>query len=40
MTDVYAIQALHTPGHTMESVVWLVVDKEEGNRPIHVGIIQ
>ncbi|XP_065911105.1 uncharacterized protein [Dysidea avara] len=35
ITDVYAIKVLHTPGHTMESVVWLVVDKEEGNRPIH-----
>ena len=35
-TDTYSIQALHTPGHTMESVVWMVIDKSEGNRPLHV----
>lgn len=35
-TDTYSIQALHTPGHTMESVVWMVIDKSEGNKPLHV----
>lgn len=30
----YSIHALSTPGHTMESVVYLVVDKSQNNRPL------
>ena len=36
-TSSYSIQALHTPGHTMESVVYLVLDKKQDNRPLKVG---
>lgn len=30
----YSIKTLHTPGHTPESVVYLVIDKEEENKPV------
>lgn len=30
----YAFQALHTPGHTMESTVYLLVDKTANNKPL------
>lgn len=35
-TSDYSIHVLHTPGHTMESVVYLVVDKKQDNRPLKV----
>lgn len=35
-SSVYSILALHTPGHTMESVVYMVLDKTQDNRPLKV----
>ena len=32
----YSIKVLSTPGHTMESVVYLVVDKTLDNKPLKV----
>ncbi len=34
----YVIKALHTPGHTPESVVYLIVDKKDNNRPLKVDV--
>ena len=30
----YAFQVLHTPGHTPESVIYLLVDKKADNKPL------
>lgn len=35
-TSRYAFKVLHTPGHTMESVVYLLVDKLHDNKPLKV----
>ena len=35
-TSRYAFKVLHTPGHTMESVVYLLVDKADDNKPLKV----
>ena len=32
----YALKVLHTPGHTMESVVYLLIDKLNDNKPLKV----
>ena len=36
LTSRYAFKVLHTPGHTMESVVYLLVDKLHDNKPLKV----
>eukprot|EP00118_Oscarella_pearsei_P022403 m.259122 g.259122 ORF g.259122 m.259122 type:complete len:200 (+) comp40415_c1_seq21:1390-1989(+) len=33
MSDKFAIQAVHTPGHTLESVTWILIDKEDKDKP-------
>ena len=32
----YAIKTLHTPGHTMESVVYLLIDRQSNDKPLQV----
>ena len=36
LTSRYAFKVLHTPGHTMESVVYLLIDKLHDNKPLKV----
>lgn len=38
LSEKYAIRVLHTPGHTMESVVYVLVDKQQ-DKPLQVSII-
>jgi glyoxylase-like metal-dependent hydrolase (beta-lactamase superfamily II) len=35
-TPRYAFKVLHTPGHTTESVVYLLIDKLNDNKPLKV----
>ena len=37
-TSRYDFKVLHTPGHTLESVVYLLVDKLNDNKPLKVSI--
>ena len=34
LSSQYAFHVLHTPGHTPESVVYLLIDKTKGNKPL------
>lgn len=36
LSSQYAFHVLHTPGHTPESVVYLLIDKTKGNKPLKV----
>jgi len=36
----YAIKILHTPGHTMESVVYLLIDRQNSDKPLQVRAMQ
>ena len=38
LSSQYAVRALHTPGHTPESLVYLLVDKSSNNKPLKVYI--
>ena len=37
-TSSYSIKTLHTPGHTPESVLYLVLDKKDGDKPLKVSM--